>query len=108
MNRSVARNATFPRNSRDSIMGTSRQRTAWLLLGLVWAIVSGSPAIADDTEIFFVDPSNVVAKPNILMIIYTSGSMGSQITSQGAYDPAAVYPDSGCGMNRVYWTTAGG
>jgi type IV pilus assembly protein PilY1 len=89
-------------------MGISKQRAAWLLTGLVWAVVSGTPVLADDTEIFFVDPSQVVAQPNILFIIDNSGSMGELVTSQGPYDPAANYPDSGCGLNRIYWTTTGG
>jgi type IV pilus assembly protein PilY1 len=89
-------------------MGISKQRAAGLLTGLLWAVVSGSPVLADDTEIFFVDPAIVVAKPNILFIVDNSGSMAGQVTSQGAYDPAAVYPDAGCGIGRVYWTTTGG
>jgi type IV pilus assembly protein PilY1 len=90
-------------------MAISKQRAAWLAAGIGWAIASGAPALADDTEIFFVDPANITTQPNILFIFDNSGSMDDRVESQTPYDPATTYPAAAsCGTNRVYWTTTGG
>jgi len=90
-------------------MAISKQRAAWLAVGIGWAIASGAPALADDTEIFFVDPANITTQPNILFIFDNSGSMDEQVESQTPYEPATTYPAAAsCGTNRVYWTTTGG
>jgi len=73
-------------------MAISKQRAAWLAAGIGWAIASGAPALADDTEIFFVDPANITTQPNILFIFDNSGSMDEQVESQTPYEPATTYP----------------
>ncbi len=71
--------------------------------GLLIALISGTPAIADDTELFIAGatPGSQV-QPNILFILDTSGSMGTLITTQQQYDPNVVYPGT-CDLTKVYW-----
>ena len=74
------------------------------MAGLLCGLLSGAPLVsADDTELF-VNYASSAAPPNILLIIDTSGSMGSAVESQAAYDPAIVY-DGACALDRVYWHT---
>jgi len=49
------------------------RNTSWTSVGLLLTLVCGAPALADDTELLLVDPNNQVPKPNILMIIDSSG-----------------------------------
>lgn len=62
-----------------------------------------SVAGADDTEIF-TGIGNVVSsqRPNILFIMDTSGSMGTNVVTQVPYNPAITYPGS-CDPSRVYF-----
>jgi len=88
-------------------MRISNKRAAALLIGLTWTLATGLPAFADDTELFFVDPSNIQAKPNILFILDNSGSMEDLVESQGPYSAATTYPAVGsCGTGRIYWVTS--
>lgn len=88
-------------------MSVIRERSAWLLIGFFWAILVGSPAAADDTELFIahanVDPGS---RPNILFLIDTSGSMNTQVLTQATYDPTVTYAGT-CDPTRVYWQRGG-
>lgn len=66
-------------------------------------LVAGLPAAGDETEIFTGVP-NVVssARPNILFIIDTSGSMNGEITTQEPYDPSVTYSGD-CSSSRIYY-----
>ncbi len=89
-------------------MKTSSKRIAWLTFGLILAFGSGSTALADDTELFIAnaDPLATGAKPNILFIIDTSGSMNSSVVTQVAWDPATTF--SGCyRTDSVYFSATG-
>ena len=69
-------------------------------------ILAGVPAIADDTELLVVDPSNTSATPpNIMFILDTSGSMGDPVSTTKPYDSEFPYVDGSCDINRFYWTT---
>lgn len=75
--------------------------------GMIYALLLAS-AQAEDIEIFVgnADPS-LVARPNILLILDNSGSMGpdsGEIQTQTNYDPAQTYPGN-CLSSRVYWST---
>ena len=73
-------------------------------------VLGSAGAYADDTEIFLANPSNLAA-PNILLILDTSGSMGSNTISPVPYDRNFTYVGTGdCTDtgNRVYWTTGNG
>lgn len=69
-------------------------------LGLGLVLVAGAPARADDTEIF--TSRLPQARPNILFILDTSGSMNTTVQTQNGFDPAQQYSGS-CERNVVYW-----
>ncbi|HQW07780.1 MAG TPA: PilC/PilY family type IV pilus protein [Steroidobacteraceae bacterium] len=64
----------------------------------------GLPALADDTEIYKSNAS-AGARPNVLFIMDTSGSMdGTVITTAPPYDPSVTYSGS-CDASRIYYIT---
>jgi type IV pilus assembly protein PilY1 len=65
---------------------------------------SGGTTFADDTEIFESTPTNAAAaRPNILLIIDTSGSMVDNTVTQAMdYDPITRYAGS-CALDDIYW-----
>jgi type IV pilus assembly protein PilY1 len=84
---------------------TVKQLT-WLGAGALWTIISGSAALADETELFIGTSNN--EQPNILFVLDNSGSMGTLVDTQPTYDPAFAYPDAGCDASRVYFRTGTG
>jgi len=84
-------------------MTLSKTRIAWLGLGALWALASGAPSLADDTELFIGNNLSSNEQPNILFILDNSSSMGSLVRTQAAYNSATTYPSAGCDPNRVYW-----
>ena len=89
-------------------MSLTRKQLAWLAVGALWATLSGSPAMADDTELFVGMPSaSSATRPNILFIIDNSVSMGTQVRTQTTYDPSVTYSGS-CSTSRIYWRTGTG
>ncbi len=88
-------------------MTVRTQRLVVVLTGLLWALLAGQPALADDTEMFVYDTSALHVSPNILFIFDTSGSMGTEVESQPAYDPSMTYAGS-CDPSRVYWRFGAG
>jgi type IV pilus assembly protein PilY1 len=83
----------------------TKARISCLGLGAFWALASGMPAAADDTELFIGNNLSSQAQPNILFVLDNSGSMGTVVRTQETYDSAIVYPSAGCDANRVYWRT---
>ena len=73
------------------------------LAALVCCAGGASPAVADDSEVFTsaAFTSGAGARPNILFVIDTSGSMDAEVTS---YDPDVTYTGP-CDNGRVYWRT---
>ena len=90
-------------------MSVTNKRGTWMLAGMLWVLSSGIPAFADDTELFVGDNANFanVARPNILFIMDTSGSMDNKVITQATYDPAFAY-GGGCDATRVYWRGGSG
>lgn len=89
-------------------MKKSKLRMRWASVGLMLAMTTGSPAYADDVELLLSNPAaSNAAKPNILFILDSSGSMTSIEFSQEPYDPSLKYSGS-CSRNNIYWTTSGG
>ena len=90
-------------------MSVTNKRGTWLLAGTLWALGSGIPAFADDTELFVSNTSQFAdtIRPNILFIIDTSGSMSTEVETQATYDPERFY-DGDCRADRVYWRTRTG
>lgn len=78
-----------------------------LTAGILLTLFSGLPVYADDTEIFVGQGAveGPEARPNILFIIDTSGSMDDRIVTQPTYDPATVYAGSCSDTSRVYWVS---
>lgn len=69
-------------------------------------IFTVSAALADDSEIYMSKKEAETARPNVLFILDTSGSMDSEIVSTvPLYDPATVYDSQGCDENRIYYGT---
>ena len=86
----------------------SKTRTAWVGAGLLLTLISASPAWADDVELLLSTPaSSNAAKPNILFIIDSSGSMRTVETSQEPFVPGQVYTGP-CDSDKYYWTTGSG
>ena len=84
-------------------MNKLMRNTTWTTFGMMLALLTGAPAIADDTELLLVDPNNQTPKPNILMIIDSSGSMTTQEQTQLPYNAAEIYAGT-CNPNMLYWT----
>ena len=84
------------------------QNATWTVFGLTLALLSGAPALADDTELLLVappDPSQT--KPNVMFILDTSGSMGAVQISADLYDSAQVYTSGTCDILNLYYSTSG-
>jgi type IV pilus assembly protein PilY1 len=86
-------------------MSRFRNRSIALGAGVAWALLAGTVANSQDTELF-VGSGGAQARPNVLLVLDTSGSMGSIVFSQDAYDPAITYAGA-CNTGRVYWSTSG-
>ncbi|MCH9696159.1 MAG: PQQ-binding-like beta-propeller repeat protein [Gammaproteobacteria bacterium] len=90
-------------------MFTSRIRTAWAGAGLLLTMITASPVWADDVELLLSTPaSSNAAKPNILFIIDSSGSMKTVETSQEPFIAGTPYSGGGCDDSYFYWTTGNG
>ena len=88
-------------------MTKSRKHVAWAGVGLTLALLVGSPAIAEDVELLLSIPgASNAAKPNILFILDSSGSMRSIETSQEPFDGTDSYSGP-CDRSYYYWTTSG-
>ena len=84
-------------------MNTSTTRFGALMLGTLWTLCAGFPAVADDTELFIrARTENAGVRPNVLFIIDNSGSMATQVITQDNYNPATTYPGT-CLATRVYY-----
>ncbi len=84
-----------------------KARNCVLSIAATVLVLGSAGAYADDTEIFLGNPSNLAA-PNIMLILDTSGSMGSNTISPVPYDRNFTYVGIGdCSgiANRVYWST---
>ena len=82
------------------------RKTTGTVLGLTLAIVSGAPALADDTELLLVAPADrSQLKPNVMFILDTSGSMTTVQETGDPYDPIKDYSGFGsCDRNSLYYT----
>ncbi len=83
----------------------TRQHLRTTLLAALLCIACGSPALADDTDIFVGQLINP-GQPNLLFLFDTSGSMNSQVVVADDYDPNTVYLGA-CSTDSVYWSLQG-
>ena len=81
-------------------------RTAWAGAGLALALLTGVPAVADDVELLLTVPgASNAAKPNVLFILDSSGSMTTvEEVNQEPFDGTKSYSGD-CNQNDFYWTT---
>jgi len=85
-------------------MKISRYRLTWIAAGFSLAVLSGAPAIADDTELLLLNPDPTAnPKPNVLLILDTSGSMDTLVTTTAPYDSKQTYGGD-CDTSAIYWT----
>lgn len=93
-------------------MNITNARLGALLIGTLWMVTAGSPALADDTELFVATSSGAGIRPNVLFIIDNSGSMTTQVDTQEPYDPLKTYPGSAfvpkCATDKVYFQSGTG
>jgi len=85
-------------------MNALNQKVVGISAGLLFVLATGAPVIADDTELLLVNPNSAAqAKPNILFILDTSGSMDTEESTIKPYDSSITYSGD-CDVDRVYWT----
>ncbi len=77
-------------------------------VGAMLALVSGMPAVADDTELLLVTPGTNSSpfNANIMLVIDSSGSMTTMEKANKPYDSSVTYPGS-CDPTRMYWSRTG-
>lgn len=81
------------------------QRPAWGLAGLLLTLTVATPAWADDVELLLSTPAaSDAAKPNILFVLDSSGSMTTKEYSQEPYDASETYSGP-CDLDKYYWST---
>jgi type IV pilus assembly protein PilY1 len=79
-------------------MNWTKSRLTTVIASALFTLAATMPTWADDTEIFSATPA-AAGRPNIMLVIDTSGSMDSVVSSsQAPYDPAQTY--SGTSSNR--------
>lgn len=87
-------------------MRSTKQTILSTLAGTALALCAFAPVMADDTEIFMVQPANRV-QPNVLIILDTSGSMNYTVErTLLPYDPTVSYSNTGTGCrdDRIYYS----
>ncbi len=87
-------------------MPTTGKKLILFLASALYLIMISTPLYADDTEIFTGKAvGSTSAKPNVLFIVDTSGSMSTKDVNvpNGLYDPSKTYPGS-CDSSRYYWS----
>ena len=88
-------------------MNTQVNRAKGIVAGAMFATIAATPVVADDTELLLQNQATAQQnKPNIMFIIDTSGSMGTEETIKEPYDANQTYGGS-CDSGRLYWTDAG-
>ena len=81
----------------------ARRQRSRTIVGSLCAALATTPMLADDTELFIADTRQFPqARPNVLLIVDTSGSLSEVIDAHTGYDPTVRYPGR-CDHARVYW-----
>ena len=78
----------------------------WTLASaMLWTLAAMTPATGDDTELFVADTRRFPeSRPNVLLILDTSGSLAGEVQTQGRFDTAVQYTGR-CDPGRIYWRT---
>ncbi len=89
-------------------MNALKQIITWTSAGFLLAMMAGTPAVADDTELLLVPPPpGDATKPRILFIIDTSTSMNSTESTPIPYNDAQTYAGE-CNADAIYWMLISG
>jgi type IV pilus assembly protein PilY1 len=84
-------------------MNALKQFITWTSAGFLLAMMAGTPAVADDTELLLVPPpSSDLTKPRIMFIIDTSTSMESNEDTPIPYNQNNTY-DGECNADAIYY-----
>jgi len=89
-------------------MKRTNVKLGWMLAAMSYVLIGGGTALADDTELFIAGEDNSTvnpdARPNIMFVIDTSGSMTSNVVTQAPWDPNITF--NGCyRSDHIYWST---
>ena len=85
-------------------MKISTRKITWMSVSFAFALLTGMPAIADDTELLLINPDpSQNPKPNVMFILDTSGSMTTTQSTTDPYDSATTYLGA-CAPDKYYWT----
>ncbi len=83
-------------------------QAGWGSIACLLGMISGSPVLADDIELFVGNNAGVAnSEPNVLFIIDTSGSMSATVGTPPQYDPATTYVGA-CVNESMYWIEGSG
>jgi len=86
-------------------MKISKRKITWMSVSCAFAMLTGLPAVADDTELLLVNPDPSLApKPNVMFILDTSGSMTTKQSTIDPYDSVLTYGTGSCDPTKFYWT----
>ena len=76
----------------------------WTCAGCAISLLTGSPVLADDTELLLANPDPTLEpKPNVMFILDTSGSMLTREMTVEPYDSTVNYAGP-CDTTKFYWT----
>ena len=85
-------------------MKISMRKTTWMSVSFAVALLTGLPAVADDTELLLINPDpSQNPKPNVMFILDSSGSMTTTQSTLKPYNSATVYAGD-CDSTALYWT----
>jgi type IV pilus assembly protein PilY1 len=89
-------------------MKINARKTTWTTISMALALLVGTPAWADDTELLLTVPgsNDNPFNANILLIIDSSGSMGTLQATNTPYNSGTAYAGT-CDANRLYWSELG-
>ena len=86
-------------------MKISTRKITWMSVSILFATLTGMPAIADDTELLLVNPDpSLNPKPNVMFILDSSGSMTTTQSTIDPYDHTQTYATGSCDPTKYYWT----
>ncbi|MDH3751742.1 MAG: hypothetical protein OEU40_14190, partial [Gammaproteobacteria bacterium] len=89
-------------------MMISIKKTTWMSVSCAFALLTGIPAVADDTELLLINPDPTQnPKPNVMFILDTSGSMTTTQDTNAPFDitdPTLNFDTGDCDPSKYYWT----
>jgi len=85
-------------------MKISTRKITWMSVSFAFAMLTGTPAVADDTELLLMNPDpSQNPKPNVMFILDTSGSMNTEQSTLDPYESVNTYGGA-CDSTKYYWS----